>query len=83
MTHDWLFKNATVIDGSGGPEYRADVAVSGDRIVAIAPAIHAQAEHVIDATGKVLSPGFIDVHTHDDTNVIRMPDYLPDRKSVV
>jgi len=43
MKHDWLFKNATVIDGSGGPEYRADVAVSGDRIVEIAPAIHAQA----------------------------------------
>lgn len=77
MKHDWLFQNATVIDGSGGPEYRADVAVSGDRIVEIAPAIHAQAEHVIDASGKVLSPGFIDVHTHDDTNVIRMPDYLP------
>lgn len=77
MKVDWLFKNVTVIDGSGGPQYRADVAVSGDKIVEIAPAIAAQAEQVIDAAGRVLAPGFIDVHTHDDINVIRMPDYLP------
>lgn len=77
MQYQYLFKNVTVVDGSGGPEYRADVAVQGDRIAAIAPAINAQAEVVIDGTGRVLSPGFIDVHTHDDTNVIRMPEMLP------
>lgn len=77
MQFQYLFKNVTVVDGSGGPEYRADVAVRGDRIAAIAPAIHGAAEEVIDGTDRVLSPGFIDVHTHDDTNVIRMPECLP------
>ncbi len=77
MKVDWLFKNVTVIDGSGGPQYRADVAVKGDRIMAIAPALDVAAEQVIDGQGRVLAPGFIDVHTHDDINVIRMPEYLP------
>lgn len=77
MQFDYLFRNVTVIDGSGGPQYRADVAVKGDRIAEIAPAIHGEALHDIDGHGRVLSPGFIDVHTHDDINVIRMPEYLP------
>jgi N-acyl-D-amino-acid deacylase len=77
MKVDWLFKNVTVIDGSGGPQYRADVAVTGDRIVDIAPGLDVEAHQVIEGTGRVLSPGFIDVHTHDDTNVIRIPEYLP------
>ena len=77
MKVNWLFKNVTVIDGSGGPQYRGDVAVKGDRIVDMAPALNLPAEQVIDGQGRVLAPGFIDVHTHDDINVIRMPAYLP------
>lgn len=77
MQFDYLFRNVTVIDGSGGPQYRGDVAVKGDRIVEIAPTILGSAQHDIDGTGRVLAPGFIDVHTHDDINVIRMPEYLP------
>lgn len=77
MKFDYLFRNVTVIDGSGAAEYRADVAVTGDRIAEIAPAIDERAKHEIDGTGCVLAPGFIDVHTHDDINVIRMPAYLP------
>lgn len=77
MKFDYLFKNVTVIDGSGGAEYRADVAVQGERIAQIAPSISESAHHEIDGTGCVLAPGFIDVHTHDDINVIRMPEYLP------
>ncbi len=77
MQFDYLFRNVTVIDGSGGPQYRGDVAVKGDRIVEIAPAINGPALHEIDGSGRVLAPGFIDVHTHDDINVIRMPEYLP------
>ena len=77
MKVNWLFKNVTVIDGSGGPQFRGDVAVKGDRIVEVAPALNLPAEQVIDGQGRVLAPGFIDVHTHDDINVIRMPAYLP------
>lgn len=77
MKFDYLFRNVTVIDGSGGAEYRADVAIQGDRIAEIAPAIDAEARYEIDGAGRVLAPGFIDVHTHDDINVIRMPEYLP------
>lgn len=44
MKVDWLFKNVTVIDGSGGPQYRGDVAVKGDRIVDIAPALNVAAD---------------------------------------
>ncbi|BCG10347.1 N-acyl-D-amino-acid deacylase family protein [Buttiauxella agrestis] len=77
MKFDYLFRNVTVIDGSGGAQYRADVAVQGERIAQIAPSISESAHHEIDGTGRVLAPGFIDVHTHDDINVIRMPEYLP------
>lgn len=54
-----------------------DVAVAAGRIVAIGALDGWQAGSVIDAAGKVLSPGFIDAHTHDDTNVIRTPEMLP------
>jgi N-acyl-D-amino-acid deacylase len=57
MKVNWLFKNVTVIDGSGGPQYRGDVAVKGDRIVDIAPALNLPAEQVIDGQGRVLAPG--------------------------
>ncbi|MFP2513241.1 N-acyl-D-amino-acid deacylase family protein [Buttiauxella agrestis] len=77
MKFDYLFKNVTVIDGSGCAQYRADVAVKGERIAQIAPSISESAHHEIDGSGRVLAPGFIDVHTHDDINVIRMPEYLP------
>jgi len=77
MQFDYLFRNVTVIDGSGGPQYRGDVAIAGERIVEIAPAIQGSARYEIDGSERVLAPGFIDVHTHDDINVIRMPEYLP------
>ena len=81
MNYDLLIKNATVIDGSGAPGYPADVAVTGDKISAIIPNPEAgsniEAATVLDGTGKVLSPGFIDPHTHDDTIVVRGPEMMP------
>lgn len=77
--YDLIIKNAQLIDGSGQAAYSADIAVVEDKIVAInnltATQI-SQATEIVDATDLVLSPGFIDVHTHDDTNVIRTPDML-------
>ncbi|QHA88829.1 N-acyl-D-amino-acid deacylase family protein [Serratia rhizosphaerae] len=76
MKHHYLFKNATVIDGSGGAGYIADVAVSDDRITRIAPVINDDADVTLECRGRVLSPGFIDVHTHDDLIVIKHPEYV-------
>lgn len=65
--YDILIKNGTVIDGSGRPMYRADVAVAEGRIAAIGELAHPNAERVIDATGQYVTPGFIDVNNHSDT----------------
>lgn len=63
---DVLVANGTVIDGTGGPRYRADLAIKGDRIVAISrtPLAARRAARVIDAAGRIVAPGFIDVHAH-------------------
>ena len=74
---DTLIRNALIIDGTGADPVAADVALTAGRIAAIGQLAGWQAEEVIDATGRVLSPGFIDVHTHDDTNVIRTPEMFP------
>ncbi|MCB1741511.1 MAG: amidohydrolase family protein [Gammaproteobacteria bacterium] len=68
MPIDLLIKGATIVDGSGGPRYRGDVAVRDGRIVDIGR-ITAQAADVLDADGLVLAPGFIDGHTHMDAQV--------------
>jgi N-acyl-D-aspartate/D-glutamate deacylase len=70
---DLLIVGGTVVDGTGSPGRRADVAVSGDRIVAIGDLSRAAAdgiELILDATGRVVSPGFIDPHGHSDGSVL-------------
>lgn len=61
---DLLIVNARVVDGTGSPWFASDVAVDDGRIVAMAPSLSMEAEQVIDASGRILAPGFIDVHTH-------------------
>jgi N-acyl-D-amino-acid deacylase len=63
---DWILRGGTVIDGSGGPRRRADVAVTGDRISAVGKVAKTAGAREIGAAGLVVAPGFIDVHTHDD-----------------
>lgn len=77
MDCDTIIRNASILDGSGAAPEVADVALGGDRIVAIAPALPCAAARVIEADGRTLAPGFIDVHTHDDLAVIRRPAMLP------
>ena len=64
--YDLLIKNGFLIDGTGEKGYYGDLAVTGERIVKIAGTISGEGKITIDAEGKIVSPGFIDVHTHDD-----------------
>lgn len=74
---DILIRNARVLDGSGAAPERMDVAVCGDRIGEVGPKLECKTQAAMDADGLALAPGFVDVHTHDDTAVIRTPAMLP------
>jgi N-acyl-D-amino-acid deacylase len=68
MAYDLLIRNGTIIDGSGLPRYRANVAIADGRIASIGTTADS-AREVIDAEGHVVAPGFIDAHTHMDAQV--------------
>ncbi len=73
---DTIIRNANVLDGSGRASEPLDVAILGDRICEVGRTLRVDALKSIDAEGLALAPGFIDVHTHDDTSVIRTPRML-------
>jgi N-acyl-D-amino-acid deacylase len=65
-SYDLVLRGGRVLDGMGAPAVEADVAIAGDRIAAIGRIAPGAGRHEEDARGKVVAPGFIDVHTHDD-----------------
>src|SRR4030088_1305031 len=64
--YDVIFRHGTVVDGTGAPRYRADVAIAGDRIALVSrtPIPRAPGARLIDATNRIVAPGFIDLHAH-------------------
>src|SRR5215831_12533724 len=68
---DVVLKGGTVVDGTGAPGRRADVAIKGDRIVAVGTFDAAPGAKVIDASGLIVAPGFIDLHTHSDVGIVQ------------
>lgn len=68
---DYLIQNVRILDGSGGPAYDGSVALSGGRIAAVGNLPGAEAACVIDGRGRVLTPGFMDVHRHADAALLR------------
>ena len=72
-----LLKNGVVVDGSGSNRYQADVLIDGDKIVKIGKIDAADGAEVIDVTGLVVAPGFIDTHSHSDLQILVDPEVRP------
>ena len=72
-----VLKGGTVVDGTGAARFVADVRIEGERIAAVGARISTHDADVQDVAGKIVAPGFIDVHTHDDQIVLAAPQMLP------
>lgn len=66
-----ILRGGQVVDGTGGPRRRADVAVQGDRIIDVGQ--HLAGDRVLDCSDSVIAPGFIDMHTHYDAQLFWGP----------
>ena len=73
MDYDLIISGGRVIDGTGADAIRADVAISNGRIARIGDLGNASAKETIDATGKVVTPGFVDLHTHLTPRLVGIP----------
>ena len=72
MAYDVVIKNGTVVDGTGRQPHRADVAIHGDRIAEVGK-VTDSAKRTIDAEGRIVTPGFVDIHTHLDAQIFWDP----------
>ncbi|MEF3305991.1 N-acyl-D-amino-acid deacylase family protein [Paenibacillus sp. GYB003] len=83
MAFDLLIQNGWIVDGTGAPRFKGDVAVRGDEIAAIGSLGDAEACETVDAEGMIVCPGFIDVHVHSELALLGGPDrYAPIRMGV-
>jgi N-acyl-D-aspartate/D-glutamate deacylase len=69
VAHDLVIRGGTLVDGTGGPARRADVGIDGDRITAVGEVDAGGAGRVIDAEGRYVTPGFVDLHSHLDAQI--------------
>jgi N-acyl-D-amino-acid deacylase len=67
---DLLIKNGTVIDGSGAPSFKSDIAVKNGKIEKIGSSLMIDCETILDVSGKIVCPGFIDIHSHTDATIL-------------
>ena len=72
-SYDVVIRGGHIVDGTGNPWFAGDVAIRNGRIAAVGALRNAQAARVVDATGRVVAPGFIDLHTHSDISVLADP----------
>jgi len=70
---DIIVRHGVIVDGLGGAPYRSDLGIRKDKIVAMGDLSAAQAKQIIDATGHMVTPGFIDIHTHTDVELLANP----------
>lgn len=73
--YDLVIRNGLIVDGSGAPGFKGDIAISGDEIRAVAPSIEENGQREIDAGGHLVIPGFIDPHTHEEWVCFEDPQY--------
>ncbi len=74
--HDLVIRNGSVVDGSGAPARTADVAIDGERVTAVGR-VEEKGRREIDAAGRLVTPGFVDIHTHYDGQVTWDPEVTP------
>ncbi|GAA3399777.1 amidohydrolase family protein [Paenibacillus hodogayensis] len=83
MAFDLLIRKGWIVDGTGAARFKGDIGIAGDKIVAIGNLEGAEAEHVVEADGLIVCPGFIDVHVHSELALLGGPDqYAPIRMGV-
>ena len=75
--YDLIVRGGTVVDGTRAPRFAADVAVAGGRIAVVGELAGARGAEELDAAGRIVAPGFIDAHTHDDRLLLSAPDMAP------
>lgn len=75
--YNLVIRNAVIVDGTRAPRFQADVAVQNGVIERVGTVSNATSDHVIDGSGKILAPGFIDAHTHDDRLLLSGPGMAP------